>query len=169
MQADDGPELSLIHCKAKFFEVTTEERKVRREHERLLQAHLDEAIEKGKREAFYVVPDVLIGPYPLYDVGEITLWLLKKCRRGKLKIELISPNPPTLHIWGWNDEDWINSDRPEEDSKHKVKVIVPSKPKAAIRSSLPAKKRISSEEASIMGQSRTLSERLRKQVNKYSF
>ena len=152
--------LSLIHCKKKFFEITQEERKIRNEHERLLQASIDMAIEQGQQEVFYTVPSSLLGAFPIFNVDEMTLWLLKKCRRGKLKVELVHQNPNVIHLWGWHEENWIEKDGPI-DPKTTTKAKALPKPL-----NNKNKNKTTPEQISIMGQRKKLSERLKKELDR---
>ena len=153
----ESKNLSFIRCKKKFFEVSKEERKVRAEHERLLQIHIERSIDLGHSEAIYTVPPILVGPFPLYDVDVITLWLIKKCRQENFKVRLLSDQPPTISVSGWETNNWLNEHGPEES------FITPQPTKAVPKPTLKTNTRqISTEQASAMAQSGELTKRLRK-------
>ena len=78
-----------------------------------------------------------------------------------MSVELVHQNPNIIHVWGWNDEDWLDKDRPHDTPTTTVKKTISLPP--------PTKKKvvISPEDVSIMGQKRHLSARLRKALNKH--
>jgi len=171
--AAPSTELSLTHAKAKFFEVTGAERMVQLEHQKLLAAHIDDCIEKGKREAHYVVPEILTGPFPTFDVTEITLWLLKKCRRGGLQAKLMAVQPSyVICVYGWAADDWLEQDRPTTTEilmpRKQLQISVAPKPPAAKGMFLPPPQsrprakapKMTTEQASAMAQRGELSNRL---------
>ena len=160
--------LSLTHCKAKFFEVSQEERKVRNEHERLLQVHIDKCIERGLGEAVYTVPQMLVGAFPLFDVQEMTLWLLKRCRRGNLKAQLLGASPYVIRVWGWQDGNWLKENMPtaDGDSLQNMVILPKSKPTTKTTAAATRAKNISTDQASIIAQRRDLSKQLSKSMSR---
>lgn len=152
-------ELSLTRAKAKFFSATSDERAVQTEHMKLLVAHVDECIDKGKKEAFYIVPEVLTGAFPLFNVAEIALWLVRQARRGGIDAKLLSVDPYAIRLRGWGTEDWLDEHQPSTfeiavpPSKKKLPRKIQSRPKKA-----PA---LTTEQASVIAQRGELSSRLK--------
>ncbi len=151
-------ELSLVHAKAKFFEVTADERAIQLEHMKMLRAHIDECIERGKRKAVYVVPETLTGPFPLFEVPTMALWLVRQCKRGGFKTNLLSTDPYTIRVSGWCDEDWLDRDQPS----FSPPIIVPRAPtKTKTKTKAKTKAKMSQQEASAMAQRGELGARLK--------
>jgi hypothetical protein len=174
-------ELSLTQAKAKFFQATSDERAVQLEHKKLLVAHVDECIAKGKKEAYYIVPEVLTGPFPLFNVAEVALWLVRQSRKGGMDAKLLAVEPYTIRLRGWAVEDWLDQDQPKEDVQidrggRQRTINIAPKSAPARRAALPArgrtktkakKKTMTTEEVSVMAQRGELSARLKHRMSKY--
>jgi len=160
-------ELSLTAAKAKFFEVTAEKRRLHLEHKKLMRAHIDECITANLDEAIYVVPTALSGAFATYDVNEMALWLIKQCRAGGFEVNLLTSTPPTIRVWGWYDDNWLDLNKPPSNAAASVRPVVVVKPtssKPQPRFQPTTKQRptaITSEQASVMAQTGALSQKLR--------
>ena len=168
MNTQVSTDLSLTRAKESWYRATADERAVQLEHKKLLVAHIHECISKGQKEALYTVPEMLTGPFPVFNVPEIALWLIRQCRRNGYQANMIASEPYVIRIRGWADEHWLDDDQPEDFEIERVKVQRPSvKFKSTIKK--PIKKpKVSTEEASIMAQRGELSSRLKRRMAKYN-
>lgn len=96
--------LSLTEAKRKFFDATAPDRLLMEEHQRQLGRHIVMAIDEGKSAAYYEVPWLVQGPFPLFDVDEVTVALMKHARSLGYKVSLIHRQPNVLEISGWAGE-----------------------------------------------------------------
>lgn len=95
--------LSLNNARSNFFQAYNVERSLLTEHMRLLSVAIKDASGAGQKYVHYEVPMVLMGAYPVYDVNEITMYLIEQCREAQppFEVQLVSRQPNVLRVWGW--------------------------------------------------------------------
>jgi hypothetical protein len=81
------------------------------EHYRLVMGAMKREIELRKRHMDYVVPTVLYGVFPSFEVDEMVLWLIKRLREDGFTVQLISAESHIIRVSGWFQELELREDQ----------------------------------------------------------
>jgi hypothetical protein len=93
--------LSLATARERYEKHVEPDYLVVQEHERCINSLILHAIENEEPCAFYEVPLHLWGPWPTYNVDEMTIELLARARDLGYMARIVSLNPPTIRLSGW--------------------------------------------------------------------
>lgn len=94
---------SIRQVREKWNDYCRPEQLLVQEHERRLNAALDQTISLGRYHLLYEVPEIISGEFALHDVREIAILLIERARRNGFHVKLVrlSPRPFVIRIWGW--------------------------------------------------------------------
>lgn len=123
--------LSLADAQRKYYEVNKPDLLLMQEHARIINSHILSAIEANESECIYEVPWMVPGCFPLYNVEEIMLELVRQARQGGYNVQILSQSPPILRIWGWGKQPQQQQVTQQSNNTQSKTFIIPPKGSAA--------------------------------------
>jgi len=93
--------LPVVAAKNAWMKTTEPDRQLMEEHEKRLGRCMQASIDSGHEYLEYEIPWVLYGPWPVFDVNEVCLELMKRARRKGYCVQLQSLSPPCIKVSGW--------------------------------------------------------------------
>lgn len=93
--------LSINEARRKYSDVSAPDRLLIEEHQRQLGRHVVVAIDEGHESTRYEVPWMIAGPWPLYNVDEVTMHLIQYARSLGYNVRLVHREPNIIELWGW--------------------------------------------------------------------
>lgn len=92
---------SISTARAQWAESTKPDQLLMHEQERRLGENVKLAIEDGRHSVRYEVPWLLHGPWPVFNVDEVTLELIRRARNKGYRVKMLRRAPPTIEVSGW--------------------------------------------------------------------
>jgi len=92
---------SISQARERWSETNKPDQLLMDEHESLLGEAIKNAIDEGHHHVAYEIPWLLNGPWPIFNVDEVTIELIRRARLKGYHVRMTNRNPPILHISGW--------------------------------------------------------------------